>query len=66
MNITAVTPIVVFGGKGNWVFAQIETDAGLTGLGEASLLGKARTIAAVSSVEASSTMTNSQSTSDCL
>ena len=46
MKITAVKPIVVYAGKGNWVFVQIETDAGVTGLGEGSLLGHARTIAA--------------------
>jgi galactonate dehydratase len=46
MKITSVKPIVVYAGKCNWVFVQIETDDGLTGLGEGSLLGHARTIAA--------------------
>ena len=46
LKITSVRPIIVHAGQGNWVFVQIETDAGITGLGEGSLKGKARTIAA--------------------
>ena len=41
-----VQPIIVHAGKGNWVFVKIDTDAGISGLGEGSWLGKARTMAA--------------------
>src|SRR5262245_8352931 len=46
MKITAVEPVVVYAGRCNWVFARLSTDAGLSGLGEGTLLGKARTVAA--------------------
>jgi galactonate dehydratase len=46
MKITAVEPVVVYAGKCNWVFARLSTDVGLCGLGEGTLLGKARTVAA--------------------
>ncbi len=46
MKITTVEPVVVHAGRCNWVFARIKTDEGIEGLGEGSLLGKARTIAA--------------------
>ncbi len=46
MKITAVKPIIVYAGNGNWVFVEIQTDAGIKGLGEGTLLGHARTIAA--------------------
>lgn len=45
MKITAVTPLIVHAGRCNWVFARIKTDRGIEGLGEGTLLGKARTIA---------------------
>jgi galactonate dehydratase len=46
MGITAVRTRLTFGGWRNWVFVQVETDEGLTGLGEATLGGKGQTIAA--------------------
>ena len=46
MKITAVKPLIVHAVRGNWVFAQVETDEGITGLGEGTLMGKASTIAA--------------------
>jgi galactonate dehydratase len=46
MKITAVDPIVVHAGKCNWVFARVQTDENIEGLGEGTLLGKARTVAA--------------------
>ena len=46
MKITAVRTYLTFGGWRNWVFVQVETDKGLTGLGEATVEGKEQTIAA--------------------
>jgi galactonate dehydratase len=46
LAITSAHPVIVHAGQGNWVFVKIETDAGITGIGEGSLKGKARTIAA--------------------
>jgi galactonate dehydratase len=46
MTITGVESIVVDGGMRNWVFVLVRTDEGLTGLGEATLEGKAETIVA--------------------
>ncbi len=46
MTITGVESIVVDGGMRNWVFVLVRTDQGLTGLGEATLEGKAETIVA--------------------
>jgi galactonate dehydratase len=46
MKITAVEPLVVYAGRCNWVFARVSTDRGVSGLGEGTLLGKARTVAA--------------------
>ena len=46
LTITKVRPMIVHAGQGNWVFVKIETDAGITGIGEGSLKGKAGTIAA--------------------
>jgi len=46
VKITRVQPVIVHAGKGNWVFVKIDTDTGISGLGEGSLLGKAQTIAA--------------------
>ena len=46
LTITSAHPVIVHAGQGNWVFVKIETDAGITGIGEGSLKGKARTIAA--------------------
>ena len=46
MRIVRVNPIVVNGGNANWVFVEVHTDEGITGLGEATLLGRAATLAA--------------------
>jgi len=46
MKIAAVRTYLTFGGWRNWGFVQVETDEGLTGLGEATLEGKEQTIAA--------------------
>ena len=55
MRITAVETLVVDGGMRNWVFVQVRTDEGVSGLGEATLEGKAETmVAAVASSPASS------------
>ena len=46
MRVTAVNTHLVYASWRNWVIVQVETDGGLTGLGEATLEGKGRTIAA--------------------
>jgi galactonate dehydratase len=46
MIVTGVETVVVDGGTRNWVFVLVETDEGVRGLGEATLEGKAETIAA--------------------
>ena len=46
MKTPAVRAHLTFGGWRNWVFVQVETDEGLTGLGEATLERRGRTIAA--------------------
>jgi galactonate dehydratase len=49
MRITKVDTVVVDGGMRNWVLVQVRTDEGISGLGEATLEGKAETmVAAVS------------------
>ncbi len=40
MKISAIKTVMAFGGRQTWVFVLVETDAGLTGVGEASLEGK--------------------------
>ncbi len=42
MKITAIGTIVVNATMRNWVFVKVETDAGITGWGEASLEWKTR------------------------
>lgn len=42
MGIAVVRTHLTFGGWRNWVFVQVETDEGLTGLGEATLEGRGR------------------------
>lgn len=46
MKITGVETLVVDGGMRNWVLVQVRTDEGISGLGEATLEGKAETIVA--------------------
>lgn len=46
MKITGVETYVVGNPWKNWVFAQVQTDEGLTGLGEGTLNGFARTVEA--------------------
>ena len=46
MKITGVETLVVDGGMRNWVLVQVRTDEGVSGLGEATLEGKAETIVA--------------------
>lgn len=40
MKITNIKTLPAFGGRQTWLFVLIETDAGITGVGEASLEGK--------------------------
>ncbi len=42
MQITAIRPVVVNARMRNWVFVKVETDAGISGWGEASLEWKTR------------------------
>ena len=44
MKVTAIRPQIVFGAWRNWVFVELDTDAGLVGLGEATLEGKERAV----------------------
>ncbi|MBM3187801.1 MAG: galactonate dehydratase [Chloroflexi bacterium] len=46
MKITAIKTLMAFGGRQSWVFVLVETDAGITGVGEASIEGKERAVAA--------------------
>jgi galactonate dehydratase len=46
MKITEVKTVLAFGGRQTWVFVLVETDAGITGVGEASLEGKERAVQA--------------------
>jgi len=46
MKIVGIEPVFAFGGRQTWVFVRIETDAGIIGVGEASLEGKERAVAA--------------------
>ena len=49
MKIREVSSVMAFGGRQSWVFVLVETDAGITGVGEASLEGKEKAV--VSAVE---------------
>jgi len=40
MKIREIKTLLAFGGRQTWVFVLVETDAGITGIGEASLEGK--------------------------
>jgi galactonate dehydratase len=46
MKITEIKSIVVNGGNANWVFVKVITDAGIAGIGEATLMGRAASIVA--------------------
>jgi galactonate dehydratase len=46
MKIMSVEPLVVDVGSRNWLFVVVETDEGLTGVGEGSLPGHPRAVAA--------------------
>ena len=46
MRITGIRTVVVDGGMRNWVLVLVDTDEGLTGVGEATLEGKAETMVA--------------------
>ena len=46
MRITAIRSLLAFGGRQTWVFVHVETDAGITGIGEASLEGKEKAVEA--------------------
>ena len=46
MRIISVEPIIVDVGSRNWLFAVVETDEGVTGIGEGSLPGHPRAVAA--------------------
>jgi galactonate dehydratase len=46
MKIASVEPLVVDVGTRNWLFVVVETDEGLTGIGEGSLPGHPRAVAA--------------------
>jgi len=44
MKITSVDTLMAFGGRQTWVFVRVHTDAGLTGVGEASVEGKEQAV----------------------
>jgi galactonate dehydratase len=46
MKITAIKTVEAFGGRQTWLFVHVETDAGITGIGEASLEGKEKAVVA--------------------
>jgi galactonate dehydratase len=46
VKITSIEPLVVDVGSRNWLFVVVETDDGLTGVGEGSLPGHPRAVAA--------------------
>jgi galactonate dehydratase len=46
MKITSIEPLVVDIGSRNWLFVVVETDAGVSGVGEGSLPGHPRAVAA--------------------
>ena len=49
MKIGEISSVMAFGGRQSWVFVLVETDAGITGVGEASLEGKEKAV--VSAIE---------------
>ncbi len=44
MKITGVRTVMAFGGRQTWSFTLVETDAGITGVGESSLEGKEKAV----------------------
>ena len=46
MKITCIESVMAYGGRQTWVFVLVHTDVGITGVGEASLEGKERAVAA--------------------
>ncbi len=44
MKITKIDTLLAFGGRQTWVFVRVYTDAGLTGVGEASVEGKEQAV----------------------
>ncbi|HEY7033480.1 MAG TPA: galactonate dehydratase [Thermomicrobiales bacterium] len=44
LTVTDVIPHVLFGGRTNLIFVEVTTDAGITGIGEASLEGKTEAV----------------------
>jgi galactonate dehydratase len=46
MQIREIKTVLAFGGRQTWVFVLVETDAGITGVGEASLEGKEKAVEA--------------------
>lgn len=44
INVTDVIPHVLFAGRTNLIFVEVQTDAGITGVGEASLEGKTEAV----------------------
>jgi galactonate dehydratase len=46
MKVTAVSTLMAYGGRQTWVFVKVETDAGIVGVGEASVEGKEQAVCA--------------------
>jgi len=46
MKITGISTLMAYGGRQTWVFVKVETDAGITGIGEASVEGKEQAVCA--------------------
>ena len=46
MKITDISTLLAFGGRQTWVFVLVQTDDGITGVGEASVEGKERAVEA--------------------
>jgi galactonate dehydratase len=44
LKVTGVIPHVLFAGRTNLIFVEVQTDAGITGVGEASLEGKTEAV----------------------
>ena len=44
IRVTGVKTFVIGGSWRNWVVVKVETDAGIHGVGEATLEGKAKTV----------------------
>lgn len=46
MKITGIDTLLAYGGRQTWVFVRVQTDAGITGVGEASVEGKEMAVCA--------------------